>query len=435
MRAAGALPDPEGDRQGARGAGGRGTGPRGRLGGFGLAGLGRLAGLGQGLSDLALVALVALAAVTAATLARMVGQAPFPIPAYRLEHPGEVAAYIVLGLAVALLARGYTRLVVAAEALDGRLGRLPAWLGPALGGLLFGAVGIALPETLGGGYEVIARTLTGSLPPGTMLLLLAAKFATVGITQATGWVGGVFAPAMFLGAMAGGVYGSVVERLFPGATGPAGGYSVGGVAAMIAGATHGPLTALALLFEVTRDYQIALPAMVACGIATVYSQRLSPYSIDTLHLPEQGVVLPWQIQDLRNIPVAQAMAAPVHTVRTGATLGEVIAAMQRYRHTGFPVVDHQGRLVGIVTLKDIRDVPLEGRLRVRVEQVMSRDLEVVTPDQSLAEAALAMARRGVGRLPVVDSADPDRLVGILTRSDILRAYQGQGAGGSTARLA
>lgn len=371
-------------------------------------------------------ALVALASVTAATVIRLVvTDTPFPIPAYRLEHPWEVLFYIGLGLVITPVARAYITGLVAAEEGLARLRRLPGWLLPALGGLVFGAVGIILPQTLGGGYDVIARALTGGLPVTIMLILLVAKFFTVMVTQGSGWTGGVFAPAMFLGAMAGGAYGWLVNTLFPGVTGPVGAYAVVGMAAMIAGATHAPLTALTLIFEVTRDYQIALPAMLACGIATVFSQRLSPYSIDTLHLPEHGVVLPWQVHDLRGIPVAEAMVAPVHTVRAGMTLAEVIALMQRHRHGGFPVLDAQDRLVGMLTLKDIRDVPLEGRLNVRVEQIMSRDLEVATPEQSLADAALAMARRGIGRLPVVASGDRCRLVGILTRSDILRAYQGR----------
>lgn len=194
------------------------------------------------------------------------------------------------------------------------------------------------------------------------------------------------------------------------------------MAAMIAGATQAPLTALTLVFEVTRDYQIALPAMLACGVDSVLSQRISPFSVDTVHVPEHGVALPWQVSDLRGVTVAEAMVTPVHTPRVVMTLGEVIPVLQRHRHGGYSVLDGAGGLVGVLTLNDIRDIPLEGRLSVRVADAMHTDLATVTPDQSLADAALTMARRSVGRLPVVDLRHPRRLVGILTRSDILRAY-------------
>ncbi|BDG59864.1 chloride channel protein [Caldinitratiruptor microaerophilus] len=376
-------------------------------------------------------ALVALASVTAGAVARFIMAAPpFPIPAYRLHSAGEVVAYVGLGLLVAPLALLYIRALHGAEERVARVRRVPAWAKAALGGVLFGLIGLAVPGTLGPGYEVIVAALAGGLPLATLLVLLAGKLATCSITLGSGWSGGVFAPAMYLGAMAGGAYGTVLGMLLPGRVGPPGAYAVVGMAAMIAGATQAPLTGMTLILEVTRDYQIALPAMLACGIASVFSHRLTPYSIDTLHLPEKGVVLPWQVQDLRGIPVREAMVTPVHTVRDDQVLGDVIQLMQRYHHDGYPVLDRQGRLVGIITLGDIRDVPLEGRLRVPVGQVMHRDLEVVTPDQSLADAALALARRGVGRLPVVDPDDPRRLLGIITRSDILRAYQGRiGQGG------
>lgn len=279
-----------------------------------------------------------------------------------------------------------------------------------------------MPGTLGAGYWTMAQALTNHLGLSMLLLLLAAKLVTIAITIGSGWPGGVFAPAMFLGAMAGAAYGKAAAVLFPAVVPQPGAYAVVGMAAMVAGATHAPLTAMTLIFEITRDYRIALPAMLACGIAAVFSQRFSPYSIDTLHLPEQGVLLPWQVHDLREIRVGEIMAREVHTAHTGMTLADLIAVMQRSRHGGYPVVDEDQRLAGMITLRDVREVPLEHRLTTPVTVVMSRRLAFVTPDQTMADAAVLMARRGVGRLPVVDPDAPHRLVGIVSRSDILRAY-------------
>lgn len=368
-------------------------------------------------------ALVALGSTVAAAVSKyLVGGPPFPIPIYRIETPWEIALFLGLGLAIAPLSRIYIALIYGSEEAGRRIKRLPDWLKPALGGVLFGLVALLVPETLGAGFHAVEDALFGKLSLVILVTLLLAKILAIGLTSGSGWVGGVFTPALFLGAMAGGIYGQVMQMLVPSLAPSPGACAVVGMAAMIAGATQAPLTAITLLFEITRDYRIALPAMLACGIAAVFSQRMSPYSVDTLHLPEHGVLLPWQVQDLRSLRVGEVMAREVHTVRSDMTLKAVIETMQRTRHGGYPVLDEAGRLVGMITLRDVRDVPLERRLTTPVTQVMKQKLVTLTPDQTLADGAILMARHGIGRLPVVHPEDPEKMLGIVSRSDILRAY-------------
>lgn len=368
-------------------------------------------------------ALVALGSVVAAAVSRyLVGGPPFPIPAYHIESPWEMALFLGLGLVIAPLSRIYIGLIYGSEEAGSRIRVLPAWLKPALGGTLFGLVALLVPETLGAGFNAIGDALFGKLSLLVLVTLLLAKLLAIGLTSGSGWVGGVFTPALFLGAMAGGIYGQIAALAVPGLAPNPGAYAVVGMAAMIAGATQAPLTAITMIFEVTRDYRIALPAMLACGVAAVLSQRFSPYSADTLHLPEHGVLLPWQVQDLRSLKVDEVMAWEVHTVRADMNLKDVIEVMQRTRHGGYPVVDGEDRLVGMITLRDVRDVPLEHRLTTPVSGVMKTRLVTLTPDQTLADAAILLARHGIGRLPVVDREAPERLLGIVSRSDILRAY-------------
>lgn len=368
-------------------------------------------------------ALAALGATVAAVLSRYLsGGPPFPIPAYSVEDPWQIPLFLGLGLVIAPLSRLYIAAIYGSEEAGHRLPRIPQSLKPALGGILFGLVGLLLPQTLGAGLDTIQEALEGRLPLLMLAALLGGKLVAIALTSGSGWTGGTFTPAMFLGAMAGGVYGHLAARAVPGLGAQPGAYAVVGMAAMIAGATQAPLTALALVFEITRDYRIALPAMLACGAAAVLSQRINPYSVDTLHLPEQGVLLPWQVQDLRDVRVGEAMAQQVQVARTSMSLREVIALMRETRHGGYPVLDEEGRLAGIITLKDVRDVPLERRLATPVSEAMTRSLITVTPDQTIAEAALLMVQHGVGRLPVVAPDDPTRLVGVLSRTDILRAY-------------
>ncbi|MDB4897425.1 MAG: chloride channel protein [Firmicutes bacterium] len=368
-------------------------------------------------------ALVALACVAASQTSQLLVGAPaFPIPAYQMHSPWEIAIYLVLGLLIAPLARLYIGVIYGAEHAGKAVTFIPSWLKPALGGVLFGVVAILLPRTLGGGYETISDALVGKLSLGLLVFLLVAKLVTIGLTSGSGWPGGVFTPALFLGSMAGGAFGLLAHALFPGLVTQPGAYAVVGMAAMIAGAAHAPLTAMTLIFEVTRDYRVAMPAMLACGVAAVFSQRLSPYSIDTLHLPEHGVLLPWQVQDLRGIRVGDVMSRAVHTVRTDMQLKTVIERMQQHRHGGYPVLDPDGLLAGMLTLRDVREVPLAERLETPVSAAMAPHLVVVTPEQSMADAALLMARHRIGRLPVVDPDNPGQLVGIISRSDIVRSY-------------
>ena len=385
-------------------------------------------------------ALAALSATVAALLSNaMTGQPAFPIPAYAVLDPVQIPLFLGLGLCIAPLSRLYIAAIWGGEEVGRKLGFFPGpwlsrvargfpgeWLPPALrcalGGVLFGLVGLALPETLGPGIRTIQDALEGRLPLLTLAALLGGKLVAIACTSGGGWTGGTFTPALFLGAMGGGLYGHLAALALPGVAVQPGAYAVVGMAAMIAGATQAPLTALALIFEITRDYRIALSAMVACGVAAVFSQRINPFSVDTLHLPEQGILLPWQLHDLREVKVGEAMAHRVDVVRSDMDLRAVIDLMHQTRHGGYPVVDAAGRLVGMITLKDVRDVPLEGRLATPVTRAMSKNLITVTPDQTVAEAALLMARHDVGRLPVVAADDPTRLVGILSRTDILRAY-------------
>lgn len=368
--------------------------------------------------------MVALGAVTAAATSSFLGGAPlFQLGNQQVTGVWDIFLYVLLGLLIAPLSRLYIWCSHGAERYINRWVRLPAWAKLMLGGAIWGAVGLAWPATLGGGYDIIPHALAGQLALPMLLGLLLIKLALFTLTLALGWTGGVFAPALFLGAMAGGAFGSIARSIVPAVAGPPGSYAAVGMAAMIAGASHAPLTALALLLETTQDYRIALPAMIACGIATIASQRYSMYSIDTMHLSKHGVVLPWQVSDLRNTPVAAVMQTEVDTVRSTMTIEELVTTMQQTRHTGYPVLDETDRLVGIITLADVRNLPLEGRLQTQVAQAMKTNLATVRQGQILADAALVMARRDVGRLPVVADDNPSRLVGILTRSDILRAYR------------
>jgi CIC family chloride channel protein len=229
---------------------------------------------------------------------------------------------------------------------------------------------------------------------------------------------------MFIGACLGGSLGSVFHGIFPALTAGSGAYAIVGMGAVFAGANQAPITAMLLLFEMTQDYRIILPIMLCCGISTLLYRLISKESINTIRLARRGIHLRhrWDMNTMRSVLVKDAMSAKVDTVRIDATIDTVIQLLQQTRHGGFPVIDEVGHLSGVITLEDIRRVDVGDRLTTMVREVMTRDPVTVTPVDTLEDASRKMALREIGRLPVVDGEDMQRVVGIITRSDIINAY-------------
>lgn len=375
--------------------------------------------------------LVVISSVSAAVVARAIlGSSPaFIVVPYDLVSIVELNFYAVLGLAATAVAQLYIRFLYKTEDFFDAL-RIPEWSKPILGGLLFGLLGLLIPQSLGRGDEVMAQALKGlaplSLSPAGLAFFVLAlvKILSTSLTIGSGGSGGVFFPGLFIGAMTGGAVGSAVHTLYPGVTASPGAYALVGMGAVFAGMTQAPITAILMLFEMTQDYRIILPLMLSCVIASLVSGLYSPETIYTLKLRRRGIDLKQgkDVNILRKIRVAEAMERDVETVREDMTLGEVIVSMQRTNHTGYPVLDLTGHLVGMITLEDIRHTDLEGRLKRRVREVMTRNLAVSHPAESIEEASRRMAFRDIGRLPVVDGDRPEKLVGIITRSDVIKAY-------------
>ncbi|BAS25898.1 chloride channel protein [Limnochorda pilosa] len=369
--------------------------------------------------------MVVLASATASVVAwALLGNQPaFLVPPHELVSRGELAFYVVLGLLAALAARAFVDLLYRTEDFFERL-PLRGLLKPALGAAGFGLIGLLLPESLGPGYPAIEAALHAELAPLLLLALLGAKMLSTSLTLGSGGSGGVFAPSLFTGAMLGGAFGHLVHGLYPTVTAQPGAYALVGMSAFFAGATQAPITAILILFEMTRDYRIIVPLMLAAVVSTMTANALSRATIYTTKLIRRGVTLKGgrDVAVLEQLTVNQVMSRPAHTVRAEQTVRELVARMQQLRHNGFPVVDRGGRLVGVVTLQDVRDTPLDGRLDRQVREIMTPDPVVAYPDDDLHAILDVLERRDVGRLPVVSRADGGRVLGVITRSDVLRAY-------------
>jgi CIC family chloride channel protein len=372
-------------------------------------------------------ATVVVSAVTASIVSQSVlGETTaFFVPAYGLAHPVDLLIYAGLGLLAPLVAWLFVATLYRAEDLFEEW-VFPDWLKPAVGGMLVGIVGLRAPEALGAGFAGIEAALHNELALLTMAGLLVAKLLATDFTLGSGNSGGVFAPALFVGAMLGGTFGDLVHRLLPGVTGPVGAYALVGMAAVFAGAAHAPMTAMLIVFEMSGDYRLILPLMLATGISTVLSQRIRRDSIYTLKLSRRGIHLERgrDVDVMQGVTVGEVMTTDVAVVPLSVSLAELAAKFATTHHHGFSVVDDAGGLVGVVSIQDLERALVAGAVEgQRVADIATTEgLLVAYPDEPMWRALRRLGTRDIGRLPVVEREGSTRLVGVVRRSDIVRAY-------------
>ncbi len=369
--------------------------------------------------------MVVLSSVSASVLSRVLrGESPaFRIPEYSLQSPWELFLYLGLGLLAAIISAGYVRGLLGMEELFRRW-RVHYLAKAALGGLAVGAVGLAFPHLFGVGYETMDALLQGQqVALGLLLALMVLKPLLTATTLGAGGSGGVFAPSLFIGSMLGGAFGQSMNHLLPGLVAPAPAYALVGMGGVLAGAVHCPITAILLLFEMTGDYRIILPIMLCAAVSTLVSQRLSRGSVYTERLTRRGIHLHLgrDLNVMEMVTVEEAMSRDFETVRPTMSLAELGRLFDTSPHHGFPVVDEQGLLQGVVTLSDYHRAVEEGR-EGTVADICTCEPLTVFPDQSLHEAMYLLSSRDVGRLPVVSRQDPRRIIGLLRRYDLVKAY-------------
>lgn len=370
--------------------------------------------------------LIVLSSVAAAVVSRVYyGNVPALYgPPYELLGPHELGFYVVLGILAGLWGVLFTKVLYWFTGFFERT-RIPEYLLPAVGGLMVGFIGLAFPQIFGVGYDVVEMALMGDILPLTLAALLVFKLLATSLTLGSGGSGGVFAPGLFMGAMLGGLYGYLIHWQWPALSAPSGAYSLVGMAAVFASMAHAPATAVVMLFEMTGDYRIILPLMTACVIGTMVSTRLLPDSIYTLKLSRRGLdIKNEQIPDyLENFVVKDIMTSKLETVDRDEGIVAVARKMRKSGHLGYPVINPDGTLLGVITWGDIAQALRERRTPATVETISSKEIIFTWPEESLKDAAHKLGENRIGRLPVLESEHGGRLVGIITRSDIINQYR------------
>jgi len=367
--------------------------------------------------------LVVLASVAAAVVAQsMLGNYPsFRSPQYTLVSAWELPFYFGLGLIAAVVALLFVRALYGVEDAADKW-RFPEYLKPAVGGLLVGAIGVWYGQVFGVGYETIDAALVHKLTLGVAAALVIAKIIATSLSIGSGGSGGVFAPSLFMGAMTGSAFGGLVHRWLPGITAESGAYALVGMAAVFAGAAHAPITSVLIVFEMTRDYRIILPLMIAVVVSTLVAEALSRESIYTFKLTRRGVNLRGRVtgNPLERILVSAAMVADVAPILESASVQELVSRLEASGEHGVPVVNDGGRLTGIVSVADVTQA--ESGPEATVGDIATPAPVTVFPDDPLSVAIERFASLDIGQLPVVDRLRHDRALGLLRRRDIIRIY-------------
>lgn len=372
-----------------------------------------------------------VASVAAVIVERSIlGNEPlFRVPTYHLQHPAELLAYCALGIVGGILSVIFCKTLLGARK---TFLRMPGWsrmLQPALGGLGIGALLLVAPQVRGVGYEYVDQALNGGMAVRMMVLLCALKIVATIVSYSSGNAGGIFAPSLYIGAMAGGALGTIVHRIAPFPTADPGAYALVGMGTLFAGIIRAPMTSVFMIFEITQDYQILVPLMVANLLAFTISRRYQPTPVyhallkqDDIHLPtahSRALPATWTAADVMTAapplaPGDATVASLWHQAPNRSAIGWLIGTGER--------------LEGAVATARLADAIATGEGDAPVRSLLDGDLVHAHPDHP-SDIVLERLAAGSGLLPILSREDGARAVGIVTTGGVVRFLGGPRSGG------
>ena len=363
--------------------------------------------------------MVVVASVTASVIGRSIlGNSPFlQLPTFQVDHLVQYPLFAVLGLIAGLVGVAFSRILYAIEDACDWAWRGPEWLRPAVGGLLLGGLLVALPQMYGVGYPVLGKAVGGGYPLAFLLALLIGKVVACSLTIGIGGSGGVFAPSLFCGAMTGAAFGDVVRTVLPGTGGSLGAYALVGMGAVFAGAARAPITAIVILFELTGEYSIILPLMLAVVLATGISHLVSHDTVYTRKLLRRGIDIDEPADAaLRRQPAAAFMAAAPEPVHSFDNIQVIAARFAQSADSCLPVFDGQENYLGTVSAREVTAALAAGESTDA--DGLTEPAAAVLADEPIGDA-LRQLDRGADAVAVLDADKV--LIGWIRHRDILSA--------------
>ncbi|MBD3287717.1 CBS domain-containing protein [candidate division KSB1 bacterium] len=349
----------------------------------------------------------------------------FIVPEYSLVSVWEILLYVILGIITGGVAVGFSRMVYKFEDFFDSI-KIPEYLKTPIGGAVIGLMIIFFPYVYGVGYEAIDLALSGNMLWYAAFVLIFLKLFATSITLGSGGSGGIFAPSLFLGAVTGSAFGDLVGYLFPSITADSGAYAMVGMGAVVAGATHAPITSILILFELTGDYKIILALMVACTISTIMARKLYDDSIYTLKLKRRGISLNQGREEIimKSFTVGDVMKPDAPVIQESTSFNDIIKIFMKNQEPYYYVIDKNRQLLGVLSTHVIKSVLHDENLQnlVIARDLMEGPVGMVSIQNNLAESMNIFSRVEFEHLPVVKGNGSTKLVGSISRRDILELY-------------
>ncbi len=369
---------------------------------------------------------ISSAMATAFTRIFFVREEALVLPTLHMVSIYEVFFYMVTGILCGLISPYFVRLFFGIRDLFDRI-TIPKMMKPALGGLIVGVMGYFFPQILGMKYEFMNKIFTGSPAITVLFMVFILKILATSITLGSGATGGVFAPILFIGAAMGGFMGKLFSIAFPHVTGDVGIYALTGMGAFISGAIHAPMTGIFLAYELSKNYQASIPIMFACVLAAYTAKLLGGEALDTADLSRRGIKLyeGREVNILRSIFVKDVMTSEYEPLREDMSLREVLEKIRESKHAYFPVFSLENEFIGIISLRDVREVLLlEEDLTsiIIARDIVNENIIVTYPDETLLDVLDKFSLKEIDEMPVVERSNPKNLLGMVRQRDVISAY-------------
>ncbi len=397
-----------------------------------------------GLVGFSIIPVILSSVLATAVAGAILGAQPsFQAPVFILNNYFELVLYLALGLILGVISIIWMRGFYSIEDLFERI-KIPKLLLPAMGGLLVGVIGLLtiylegqflfsgifkpgepyFPATMGVGYPFMDAALVGNVSLAALFAFGILKILTTSITLGSGGSGGVFAPTLFIGTALGGAFGLAVSIVFPEVVIQPMAYAIVGMAALFAGSGRAPITCIVIIMEMTNDYSLILPLMIAVSTSFLVASLIETESIYTLKLSRRGVKLRrgFYIGALKEAKAGTIMTKEPAILHPEMTRTEVLQIVNETQHTKFPVLTKEGLLIGTLITEDLF-CESDKDCEILVKDVMRSDFLHVTPDSTMDSILHAMLERGEGHAVVVDPRVPNMMLGFITKADVLKAYE------------
>jgi len=348
----------------------------------------------------------------------------YQVPSYvEFSHISQLPWFLLVGLFAGLLGAAFLKLLRHSELLFSRV-QQPVYLRMALGGLAVGAIATGFPQVWGNGYGATNQILHGQYALGFLFGLFVAKLLATLMTVGSGAVGGVFTPTLFLGAGLGGLFGMILHAAHFTAAPPPAAFALVGMGSVLSATTHSPLLAMIMVFEISLNYTLMPPLMVACAVSTLVARRLDPQTIYTEPLKQKGLETERESAELgaaTQQTVGDLMRDPVPPLRQTATFREIADRFLTSPNNFLPVVDERNALVGLVALQDLKEYLNAGQelSGVIAYDVMRPPPPCLTPSQKLLDALPVLLASELRNVPVINSPKEHKLVGTVARAEAL----------------